>query len=83
MAGAQTETLTPAQIADLDPFGLRKLRAGESADEFLGVGEGSEDARGALRAAEGVGHIGRHDDLIKSSPVYAEIIQSAKENLND
>ncbi|MEK7529912.1 MAG: AAA family ATPase [Patescibacteria group bacterium] len=63
MPGAQTEMLMPAQVADLDPFGLRKLRAGESADEFLGVGEGSEDARGALAALSGMDLAGLPDGI--------------------
>ena len=45
---SKTETLSAQQVADLDPFGLRKLRASEAADEFLRVGQ--EDVKDALAA---------------------------------
>lgn len=44
----KTEVLSPAQVADLDPFCLRKLCASEAADEFLNAE--SEEAKAAMQA---------------------------------
>ena len=43
-----TEVLSSRQVADLDPFDLRKLRAGEAADGFLDADK--KDVRKALEA---------------------------------
>ncbi len=50
--GAVAQVLTPSQVADLDPFSLRKIRAEASADEFLEADQA--DARKALVALHGL-----------------------------
>ncbi|MBP9863907.1 AAA family ATPase [Patescibacteria group bacterium] len=62
----KTQILSLTQVADLDPFGLRKLRASEAADEFLS--DESEDMRMAMQALQ-------HIDLSKLPPKAQKLLE--------